>query len=80
MTDDQVPSDAPEPTHAVRHYGKYSAGYTKGLERGRYESRNLLDERERYRSFLRDLLEFDQTAAVLPEDWRERLYRLVWGA
>lgn len=67
--------------HAELHYGKYSAGYNRGLARGRTENEFHHEERQRYRQFLKDLelLNCECDDAILPTEYRKRLEILLWG-
>lgn len=67
--------------HAELHYGKYSAGYNRGLARGREGNLALIQEREVYRTFLRELQELNDQCDgdILPSEFADRLRRLVEG-
>lgn len=63
--------------HAELHYGKYSAGYNRGLARGRTEQAWLISEREKYRDFLKEL---DRAGVlVLRGDYLKKLRTVLWG-
>lgn len=65
--------------HAELHFGKYSAGYNRGLARGRAENEVSYRERCEWREFLTALLTLDQTAEILPSEYRDWLEDLWEG-
>lgn len=76
MTKHEVELDR---AHAAKYYGKYSAGYNRGLNRGRAENQCQYEERQRYRQFLQDLADLNQTCDgdLLPSEFAKRLETLL---